>query len=65
MDIDRHSLDKGYGGFYLEDGLSREGNGILEYVAALERVNDQLLMTPRYCIQLLAKFKNLTPDSEG
>jgi hypothetical protein len=24
-----------------------------------------LLMTPRYCIQLLAKFKNLTPDSEG
>jgi hypothetical protein len=36
----------------------------MDYITALERVNDQLVVTLKYCVQLLEEFKHLTPDPE-
>jgi hypothetical protein len=50
---------------YPEGYLSKEENPVLEYIAALERVNDQMVITLRYCVKLLTEFKSQVPDPEG
>jgi hypothetical protein len=49
----------------LEDDLLGKENSVLEYIAALERVNDQLVVTLKFCTQLLTEFKSQVPDPEG
>jgi hypothetical protein len=44
--------------FCLEGDLSEKENSVIEYIAALERVNDQLVKTLRFCINLLTEFKS-------
>ena len=50
---------------YPEDDLSEKENSALEYIAALERVNDQLVKTLRFCINLLTEFKSRVQNPEG
>lgn len=33
-----------------------------DYITALERVNDQLVVTLKFCVDLLRKFEFLAPD---
>jgi hypothetical protein len=42
----------------------KEDRGPLDYTAALERVNDQLVVILKCRVQLLTEFKYLTPDPE-
>jgi hypothetical protein len=51
--------------FYPGGDLSKKKNTVLEYIAALEGVNDRLVTTLRFCIKLLTKFKSQVPDPEG
>ena len=44
--------------------MSEKENSVLEYIAALERVNDQLVTTLRFCINLLTEFKSHVPNPE-
>ena len=42
--------------------MPKEGDPLLNYIAALEGVNQQLVETLRFCIQLLTEFKAQTPN---
>ena len=44
--------------------MPKEGDPLLNYIAALEGVNQQLVETLRFCIQLLTEFKAQVPDPE-
>ena len=44
--------------------MSEKENSVLEYIAALEGVNDQLVTTLRFCINLLTEFKSYVPNPE-
>ena len=45
--------------------MSEKENSVLEYIAALERVNDQLVTTLRFCINLMTEFKSRVHNPEG
>jgi len=50
----------------MEVALSQEETQrVLDYIAALEDVNDRLLVSLKKCVQLLAQFKNFVPDPDG
>ncbi len=36
-----------------------------DYTTALERVNDQLVVTLKYCVELPAEFRFMSPDPDG
>ena len=38
---------------------------IFNYIAALEDVNDQLLISLKKCVELLTQFKLFVPDPDG
>lgn len=38
---------------------------IFDYIATLEKTNDELLRTLKQCVKLLAEFKPAVPDPQG
>ena len=42
--------------------MPKEGDPLLNYIAAVEGVNQQLVETLRFCVQLLTEFKAQVPD---
>ena len=44
--------------------MPKEGDPLLNYIAAVEGVNQQLVETLRFCFQLLTEFKAQVPDPE-
>ncbi|MCF8142726.1 MAG: hypothetical protein K9N21_02270 [Deltaproteobacteria bacterium] len=38
---------------------------IFEYLAALEDVNNQLILALKKCVEVLAQFQNFVPDPHG
>ena len=42
-----------------------ERDALLKCILASEAVNEQLVITLRYCIKLLTEFKEDVPDPEG
>jgi hypothetical protein len=45
--------------------LSKKENPAFDYITAFEHVNDQLVVTLKYYLQLLTEFKHMAPSSEG
>jgi hypothetical protein len=63
--LETRQVTRNVGGFYLENQLSEEPNSILEYIAALVNVDEQLVVTLKFCIRLLTEFKGQVPVPEG
>lgn len=38
---------------------------VLNYIAALEDVNDQLLSSLKKCVEIMTQFKDWVPDPSG
>ena len=45
--------------------LNEKEKAIFDYIAALEGVNDQLLISLKKCVELLTQFKLFVPDPDG
>ena len=45
--------------------LTEKEQRIFNYIAALENVNDQLLLSLKKCVEVLTQFKNFVPDPDG
>ncbi len=38
---------------------------LFEYITALENTNEELLKTPKKCVEILTEFKSSVPNPEG
>ena len=38
---------------------------LFEYIGALEKANEELVKTLKYCVELLTQFKSSVPDPKG
>jgi len=45
--------------------MTDKEQAIFNYIAALEDVNDQLIISLKKSVEVLAQFKNFGPDPDG